>query len=207
MILTFSGCNNVEDLKSKVVKLEVVKNNPPSHKTTKKYRATKDKEKKMAVEDTLLYPLAIFRSYIKMIKNSVGSKVYRSLYFKTKGKSWDVLGNGNLSCAYFVSTVLRHFDLIKEWRTSVDELVVEMKKNGWKPIKKPKIGSVIVWGSRYFGESGQRHGHIGFYIGKGWAISTSSKKRCPVIHDWRKEATGKRKRKIIKIFWHPKLKK
>lgn len=165
-----------------------------------------DKEKKMAIEDTTEYPLELFLSYIKMIKNSVGSRVYRSLYFKVKRNPWDVLGNGNLSCAYFVSTILRHFDLIKDWRTSVDELVAEMKKNGWRPIKKPKIGSVIVWGSRYFSDSGERHGHIGFYIGNGWAVSTSSKKRCPVIHHWKKEPTGKRKRKITKILWHPKLK-
>ncbi|MBU4422040.1 hypothetical protein KKB41_03745 [Patescibacteria group bacterium] len=169
--------------------------------------ANAERRREMATEDTLLYKLEIFSSYIKAIKNSVGSKIFKNLFYIIKGRSIDALQNGNLSCAYFVSTILRHFDLIKEWRTSVDGLVEEMEECGWEKILKPRKGAVIVWEKMYFRHSGEWHGHIGFYIGGGWAISTSSFRRAPTAHPWQAYSGSQKKRKIIAIYWHKKLEK
>lgn len=159
------------------------------------------------VEDMLAHPLCFFKSYLRTIKNSRGSKVFRNVYFKINDEVRDVLKDGNLSCAYFVSSILKHFDLIKDLRTSVDGLVEELKENGWTEINEPKLGSILVWEKVYFSGSGKWHGHIGFYIGKGWAISNSSKKRYPVKHYWRREPVSGRWRKVKSIFWHPFLDK
>ncbi|MBU1180382.1 hypothetical protein KJ885_05555 [Patescibacteria group bacterium] len=169
------------------------------------FSASNAEAKKVAVEDTLEYPMVLSRSYLKMIENSRGSRIYRNLYFRIKGKTSDALENGNLSCAYYVASVLKHFDLIKEFRTLVDELVIEMKKHGWQSVKEPKPGSVIVWEKVYFPASGEWHGHIGFYVGKGWVISNSSKRGYPVRHYWRREPVSGRWRKVVEILWHPKL--
>jgi len=166
-----------------------------------------EEKKKVATEDTLLYKLDLFPSYLKMIKNSVGSRVFRNLFYIIKGKGEDALQNGNLSCAYFVSTILRQFDLIKEWRTSVDGLTEEMERCGWKKISKPRKGAVIVWDKIYFSHSEGWHGHIGFYIGGGWTISTSSLRRTPAYRYWQAYGNSKKRRKIIAIYWHKKLEK
>ena len=48
-------------------------------------------------------------SYIAIIKNSVGSQLFRNLYAKVNGKKIDITENGKLSCAFYVSSVLLLF--------------------------------------------------------------------------------------------------
>lgn len=145
--------------------------------------------------------LMLFRSYLATIRNSVGARIFRNIYYRYEsGRVKEELENGNLSCAYFVSSTLHHFGLLEEFYLSVTETADAMKKNGWKIIEKPVSGSVIVWDKKYFRHSRKWHGHIGFYIGRGRAISTSSWRGYPVVHSvksWR--------RKIVEILWHEKL--
>ena len=87
-------------------------------------------------------------SYLKAIENSVGSKLFRNLYFKSRDKKIDVLQNGNLSCAIFVSWILRNFYLIEDNHTMVSRLISDLKKSNWQKIKKPKLGAVLVWDTK-----------------------------------------------------------
>ncbi len=143
----------------------------------------------------------IKETYLSVIKNSVGSKTYRSAYAKVNGRKKDILENGNLSCAYFVSSILTVFKLINTPHTTVKSTIKDMQKNGWHEIKRPRNDCVLVWGEKYFKESGETHSHIGFYIGKQKAISNNSKKSTPTIHSYKKHDG----RTIEKIFWHSKL--
>ena len=138
--------------------------------------------------------------YLAVIKNSIDSKLFRNLYANVNGKRIDITANGGLSCAFYVSSILLLFKFIKEGHATVDSTVKDLKQSGWKKIKKPKIGSIIVWG-KMVGKNGI-HKHIGFYIGDNNAISNSEKFRCPKIHHW----TFGAKRKIELILWNPKLK-
>ena len=140
-------------------------------------------------------------SYLALIKNSVGTKMFRNFYAKTDGKKKDITRRGELSCAYFVSSVLVMFDLIKKICLTIDELTVEMKKSDWKRIKNPRRGSILVWEAKKFGD--EQHKHIGFFIGNAKAISNSYKKRTPAVHHWTFEGN----RKVEDIFWHKKLEK
>ena len=141
----------------------------------------------------------VFETYLTVINNSVGSKMFRNFYMKVSGKKTDVMKNGGLSCAFFVSSVLAIFGFIKGIHGTVEGTVRDLKKSGWKEIKKPRIGSVLVWEEK-IDKSGEAHKHIGFYIGNDMAISNSSKQKAPAAHQW--EFNGKRKIKII--LWNEK---
>lgn len=136
------------------------------------------------------------KSYLVLIKNSIGTKIFKNRYFMINGKSKDILENGFLSCAFYVSSILYLNGLISTIHCTVDGTVKDMQKSGWQKIKKPVIGSVLVWEK---GKDG--HNHIGFYIGKNLAVSNSSTKKVPTKHNLHYHG-----RKIIGIYFHPKLK-
>ena len=146
--------------------------------------------------------LLIRESYLKLIKNSVGSKVWRNLYAQVgEEKKKDILGNGKLACSFFVSSVLLIFGLIKESHATVKGTLKDMADSGWQEIKELKIGSVLLW------EEKRGHRHLGFLVAQNQAISNSSKRRSPQLHHF---TFGKNKqnqpvRKIEKIIWHKKL--
>ncbi len=144
--------------------------------------------------------LLLKESYLAMIKNSVASNLFRNLYAKVAGRKKDVLENGQLSCAVFVSAVLFLNHLIKDNHATVIITLKDMKKSGWYKIKKPKIGSVIVWEKKKF-KDGNFHTHIGFFMGKNKAISNSRTFGQPRYHHY----TYHNKRKIESIWWHKKL--
>lgn len=142
-----------------------------------------------------------FENYLAVIKNSVGSKLFRNFYAKINGKRADIMRDGKLSCAFYVSAILVLFTLIKSTHGTVDGTVKDLQKSGWRSIKKPRIGSIIVWEEVDFG-GGDVHKHIGFFIGGDKAISNNSELGYPVRHHW----TFHNKRKVTMIFWNPKLK-
>lgn len=151
-----------------------------------------------------------------MIKNSVGTRMFRNAYFISNNKKIDVLKNGDLSCAVFVSSVLKLFGLISAPHATVKGTIKDLEKNGWKKISKLKIGAVLHWdccpstdstGSSQASSGraaleNEGHEHLGFYIGNDKAISNSSKKGMPIVHHY----TYNDKRKIIGIYWNNKLK-
>lgn len=150
-------------------------------------------------KDNKIEPL-LFDTYISAIKNSIGSKTYRQIFAKVNGKKKDITENGNLSCAYYVTSLLLIFKLVNEVHATVSGTVRDIEKSGWTQIDKPKVGAIIVWGKKDFGK-GDFHSHIGFYIGKNEAISNSPKKGIVEKHHF----TYKNTRKIEKIFWHKRL--
>ncbi len=142
----------------------------------------------------------VFDTYLAVIKNSIGSKIFRNFYARVNSKRTDIMRNGELSCAFYVSSVLALFKFIKEVHGTVDSTVKDLKKSGWKRISKPKIGSVLVWEKIDFGDN-DIHKHIGFFIGGNKAISNSYKLRHPIEHSWNFGA----KRKVDAILWNPKI--
>jgi len=182
----------------------------------------------MVSKKLLNVKIILNESYIKTIKNSLGSSLFRNLYAYVDGKKTDILRNGRLSCANFVSTILYRFKLIKDIHTTVEGTVKDLKESGWKKIKKPRPGAILVWEPQEVDDKIYwRHDHIGFYIGKNKAISTSyksSNKGQPTLHHWTfgtyptkstkaettkrlfdKTKNGRPVRKVEQIFWNKKL--
>ena len=147
----------------------------------------------------------LFDTYIAVIKNSVGSKIFRNFYAKVDGKKTDIMKNGVYSCAFFVSSLLYLFKLLKDIHGTVGGTVRDLKHSGWKKIKKPKVGSVLVWESIDCGNN-EFHKHIGFYIGNKKAISNSEKLKSPAMHHWTFGINKNNSvRRIESIFWNKKL--
>ncbi len=141
--------------------------------------------------------LLLKKTYLSFIKGAVGSKSYQSNFARIKGKDQDILNKGQFSCAFFVSSVLKTFSLLSDLHTTVNGTVLDMKRNGWKLITKPRPGSVILW------EEKQGNKHLGFYIGNNKAVSNCKTKFSPCIHHWTYGIQNhKPKRKVEKIFWH-----
>jgi uncharacterized protein YycO len=139
----------------------------------------------------------ILDTYLLVIKNSIGSKLFRNLYAKVNGQKTDITKNGNLSCAFYVSSILFLFKLIKEIHATVNGTARDLKESGWSEIKKPKVGCVLIWTETDFGNN-SLHKHIGFYVGNRKAISNDYKKGYPTEHDFKF-------RKIESILWHTNL--
>ena len=140
-----------------------------------------------------------FETYLAVIKNSLTSRLFRNFYALVNGKKKDLTKNGDLSCAFFVSFILFHFHQIKAGHVTVESTVADLKKGGWKEIKKPQIGCVIVWKQKAFSHG---HKHIGFYVGNDKAVSNSHKLGHPIKYHW----TFGNQRNIEVILWNPKFK-
>lgn len=151
----------------------------------------------------MVIKILVYDSYIKMIKNSVGTNMFRNLYLEIDGKKNDAAQDGNFSCAFFVSNVLLIWGLISEGHATVEATTRDMEKSGWKKVPKEeaKPGDIIVWDKRK-GTDELWHYHNGFYIGDKKAISTNDKAKAPNVHSWDYDG----KKKIISVYTYPKFK-
>jgi hypothetical protein len=144
-------------------------------------------------------------TYLSLIESSVGSKLFRHLFCRVGGKKTDLLRDGDVSCAFFVSSILILMNLIKGVHVTVSSTVRDMEASGWVEVKKPKVGSVLLWGERE-DHSGEYHKHLGFFMGEDKAISNVPAKKSPQIHHFTYGVkNGQPVRRIEKIFWHPSL--
>ncbi len=144
-----------------------------------------------------------YQNYLETIKASRGCKMFRRFYVLEDGKKRDILKNGKLSCARYVSSILKLFDLISETHATVSGTTKDMLKNGWKPTGKLVPGNVLIWEEKTT-SSNEKHLHNGFYIGDEKAISNSSKEDIPVAHHFTygKNKKNEPKRKIVQILTH-----
>ena len=146
--------------------------------------------------------ILVKESLLAFVNNSIGTKAYRNLYGFHGGKHVDFLGDGDNSCAYFVSSTLRAFKLVRTQHATVSGTVRAMEKKGWYRVDRPKIGDIIVWGAA-LDHNQVVHRHIGFYTGRGRAVSTHPIKGKVVSHHW----TFGGKHGVEAIFRSPKLEK
>ncbi|MGB9763354.1 MAG: hypothetical protein ACPLW7_05125 [Minisyncoccia bacterium] len=147
-------------------------------------------------------------TYLKMIINSCGAKIWRNNYGMINNKKIDLVENGALSCAFFVTSILKIFDLISFLHLTVEGAEKDLIENNWKSIKISRNmprGTVIIWEKQENDGKDKKqlggHLHIGFYLGNGKAVSNSTKNGYPIIHHW----TYQNSRKIIKAYYNKKL--
>lgn len=149
----------------------------------------------------------LFETYLAVIRNSVGTKMFRNFYMTIEGKKMDATRDGEVSCAYFVSNVLHMFSrlkLIREPHLTVTSTVKDLMENGWKEIAKPRVGAVLVWEKKL--AAGSTNAHIGFYVGDDMAVSNLYTRKSPGKHHWTFGGSdGKPARKVEMILWHDAL--
>lgn len=172
----------------------------------KRYVAIYPTDTVSRLEKMKIFNIDVPRSYLAMIKNSPGAKIFKNLYVNMPDGKTDVLKNGNLSCAIFVSSILYQWGLIANTHAGVKSTIKDMLDFGWHKIKKPKPGCVIEWEPKLI--NGNTNGHLGFYLGKNKAISNRIERGSPILHHWTYGIkNGKPVRKIINLFWNNKLSK
>ena len=161
-------------------------------------------------------------TYMALIKNSVGTKLFSSLYFYNTSENpfegipaheaVDVLKDGQLSCPYFVSSILHLLGgAIDTPHATVEGTIRGMVARGWQEVEDKKLcpGDVVVWALKEDDGAGhykEGHRHIGFILDKKTALSTSTTQKCVVAHDpWFRKNGEEEGRKIVRIFAHPEL--
>ncbi len=150
----------------------------------------KTKKRKMKKENFLL-----------SIRNATGSQLFRS-YLDKEGN--DVLKDGDLSCAYFISSILLLHGLIDRAHFTVPGTLYAMQKSGWYKINNLKKGCVVVWGSVH--QNGADHKHLGVYVGESQAISNRSSLGMPGEHPLHYSGLdkdgSKKKAPVLELYWH-----
>lgn len=143
------------------------------------------------------------KNYLSIIENSAKGEnlMFRNLWAEKNENTIDIVENGRLSCAVFVSTVLYLFKAIGDLHATVEATVKDMLESGWVETKDFEPGVVLVWEKKDFGSNGV-HSHIGFYTGDEEAVSNSSMDRgVPIRHHY----TYNNTRKIEKILKYPEF--
>ena len=145
----------------------------------------------------------IFDSYIAVIRNSVGSNMFRNFYAVVDGRKSDIMRDGGLSSALYVSSILTLFKFINGIHGTIDSTITDLEKSGWAEIRETKVGSVLVWEAIKFHRNGihKDQRHIGFYVGNNEAVSNNADARTPQKHHFSHGS----KRIIEKIYWNPRF--
>lgn len=130
-------------------------------------------------------------TYLKAIENSVGSKLFNSLFveFQDSGKTADILNDGMYSCAFFVSSVLYLLGAMDKSHTTVKGILEICENNqDWLKVKPDNIepGDLIFWEKIKF-DDGSENAHVGFALSNQEAVSTDYKNKAvarhPIISD------------------------
>lgn len=127
-----------------------------------------------------------YKTYIKMIENSPGTRIFNSTFVRNKetGEEFDVLEDGVYSGAFFVSSVLTLLEMIDKPHSTVATVTEKFKEaEDWQEISLDdlKAGDVLTWEEMEF-EDGTRSDQIGFYLDKNSAVSTSKTERKVIKH-------------------------
>jgi hypothetical protein len=163
-------------------------------------------------------------TYLALIKNSVGSSMFQDLYFLNNneepfegiepGELVNIAKNGELSCPYFVSSVLHLLGgVIDAPHATIEGTVKAMQARGWQKLRLTddlRPGDVVVWEKNPAGDSAhysEGHGHIGFILDRDTAVSTSARKKAVIAHDPYFKNMGEdiKERQIVEIYAHPEL--
>jgi len=137
------------------------------------------------------------RTLFRLIENSISTKIFRNNYFLIDGKSKDILKNGELSCAFYVSSILYLLKLVKDIHTTVQGTLKDLEESDWYKINKPKKGAIVLWDKDEEG-----HYHLGFYWNNKKAVSNVSSKKSPNFHPIKYK-----NRKILALYFHKELEK
>lgn len=137
------------------------------------------------------------KTYLAVIKSSVGSPMFRASFVRTGTRTREVLKDGNLACAFYATAILAMFGLVRTMHATVSGTERDLIASGWTRIAKPKPGCVLIYAPQKNGHD-EPHRHIGFFVGNGKVVDNSSEKRAPILRAWDY-------RPVESLWWHSKL--
>ena len=145
-------------------------------------------------------------NYLATIRGNIGSTGFRHLYANVDGQEQDLLKDGLVSCAYFVSTIVSmpNFKLLPSQHAGVAGMQRALEANGWVNVSEPTLpGQIIVW-EKAQQAGGEPHLHAGFFMGGDKAVSHVDSARAPQEHHvtFGTNDDGTPNRKIIAVYTH-----
>lgn len=183
------------------------------------------KKIKGVVVEPLLLP-----TYLSLIEASVGTPMFRNFWALVNGKKTDIARGGRVSCSFYVSSILKLFNLTSEVQVTVNRLKRDMEESGWMEIPRPKKGCVVFWLAKP-ADTGRLKkdkstyqpmvSHCGFFIGGGMTVNNDGDKTMtpqkmplnyrPVEKYYWHDALGtdvsnparKAPKRLPGIYWHP----
>ncbi len=144
------------------------------------------------------------RTLVYIANNSVGSKMWsKSFIFDSEGRVHDLYEDGNLSCAYHISTTLKMCELWKnEAVANVDSVVAKLPQNGWTEIEEPRVGAIVVYGKNQLHRAWATR-HIGIIVGEDEVVSNGSNSSHIIEkHPLNYMKIGDNWREIESYWWH-----
>ncbi|HEY0011108.1 MAG TPA: hypothetical protein VGB97_04370 [Candidatus Paceibacterota bacterium] len=135
-------------------------------------------------------------TYLSVIKNSVGVHMFRHNYARVEGVETDLLKDGQISCAFFASFILRAFGLVRELHTRTVGTVKDLELSGWRTTDTPHEGDVVLWEDQQ--QKSGVYPHIGFYLDTETAISHRDTECTPIVHSLTFDGT----RKVTAYYTH-----
>lgn len=147
----------------------------------------------------------LFPTYLSLIEGAVGSRMFQHSYALVNGERRDILEDGDLSCAFFVSSILTITRLSKEIHATVSGTIRDIESFGWVKITEPRVGAILVWEPKE--QARGPHEHIGFCISDTEAISNNWETQVPARHHitYGTNEDGSPIRSVTAIYWHPLL--
>lgn len=154
------------------------------------------------------YPLALRESLLAVLEGSLGTAMFRTLYRTLDSGLDDVIDDGDLACAFYLSTILSMFGLTSGGvHTTVRLTLDDMEASGWVKVETPEPLAVVLWGEKQ-GDDGRRHFHIGFCVDETTAIEhsaiTKSPRRIGIMELLTHDGSL---RPPLAYFVHPKLRR
>lgn len=134
--------------------------------------------------------LHFFETYLEVIKKSSGAKIFQNFFGEDIDGKRDLLEDGELSCSYFVSSILYRFGFIDSIHLRSESTIKDMLEFGWEEVdlENLEIGDVVYWDKSKIKERDLKNQdsevpHVGFYIGQDKVISHSDAVKSPAEHD------------------------
>lgn len=123
-------------------------------------------------------------TFLALARGSEGANMFRSLFADPEdGSAIDILKDGQVSCAFYVSSLLVLVSQLPTPHATVSGLEKKLQEKGWEAISDPIPGSILFWVSQKQAD-GDPHEHVGIYLGNDEAISHSDKALTPTRHHY-----------------------
>lgn len=145
-----------------------------------------------------------FETFVRAAENAPGTRIFRSLLVRdAEGKEYDVLADGEYSCAYFVSSLLALAGFLPEPVATVDSLEKRLAEAGWEKRAPEGIepGDVLIWAPETFAD-GTSNRHAGIAVSPAEAVSTNYMTKAVARHHvtFGRNQDGSPKREIESVF-------
>lgn len=127
----------------------------------------------------------ILPTYLALIEASVGTTMFRNFWAEVNGKKTDITRAGRVSCSFYVSSILKLFNLTQEVQVTVNRLKRDMSTSGWYEIPRPKKGCVVFWTAKPADADRMKKdkvayqpmvSHCGFFVGAGECVTNDGDK-------------------------------